>query len=288
MKNIKKNWAIALVLSLTLAASSLASPVTAYADTSITASAIVKAPLENGKLLVTVNDMEIALTISAETLVISNKTGQPASLEDLKANDRIFAYYSAAMTKSLPAQSHAIAIVTEVEKDKSHAQLFTVKEIISRNAGEVRALNQEGDLVVSITKETPFSPFKTKQMVSLDDITVGTQLFIWYDVVALSYPGQTGATKAVLVGQSMVPLRTVAEELGFKVTWNATDRSVSLDDGTVKTTIHIGNDSYFKASSQAIGLTRAISLGAAPVIVDGRTYVPAALFDLLSGDYKGI
>ena len=358
MKNTKKNWAIAMALSLTLGVSSLVAPLTAYADTSTAAApvseapvliseapalismpqnlvnylqgdAIVKTPLENGQLFVTVNDMDVVLNISDETLAISTKTGLPASLKDLKANDRIFVYYSAAMTRSLPPQSHAIAIVTEVEKDKSHAQLFTVKEVISQKAGEVRALNKEGDLIVTFTKDISLTPFKTKQMTSLEDITVGTQLFIWYDIVAMSYPGQTGATKAVLIGQEegfgpravytpwtgldavivkinniaitlgdkklmdqngllMLPLSTVAQNLGFKVTWNSKDRSILLDDGTVKTTIVIGEDSYFKASSKAIGLTQSFNLGVAPTIINGRTYVPASLFNLLYSDSKAV
>jgi len=173
------------------------------------------------------------------------------------------------------------------------------------------------------------TPFKTKQMTSIEDITVGTQLFIWYDIVAMSYPGQTGATKAVLIGQEegngpravytpwagldtvtvkinnvaipfgdkkimdqnghlMVPLNTVAQKLGFKLTWNSKERSILMDDGTVKTTIVIGEDSYFKASSKAIGLTQAFNLGAAPTIVSGRTYVPASLFNLLYSDSEAV
>ncbi|NTV90010.1 MAG: copper amine oxidase N-terminal domain-containing protein [Clostridiales bacterium] len=342
MKTLKKGLAIALALSFTLVAVTAATPTAAYADADAAAAAspsyvsnqlkgtaVVKEPLSDGQLLVTVNDMEVELNISDETLVIDSKTSLPASLEDLKVNDTIFVCYSAAMTRSLPPQSHAIAIVTQVEKDKSHAELFTVREIISRNDSEVRALNKEGDLIVSFSKETALSPYKTKQIVTNADIQVGTQLFIWYDIVAMSYPGQTGATKAVLVGQEegmgvravytpmsgvdavkvtiqgkdvqlggknpadmngllMLPLRSVAEGLGFKVTWNAADKSILLDDGAVKTTIYIGEDSYFKASSKAIGLTQSFSLGAAPTLVGNSTYVPAAIFNLLYRDNDAV
>ena len=302
MKAQKKGLAFALILSLTLVVASVATPITAFADAfgieapsisdQLKGNAIVKVPLIDDQLLVTVNEMDLVLNISEETLVIDSKTGLPTSLNTLKVDDTIFVYYSAAMMKSLPPQSHAIAIVTQVEKNKSHAELFTVKEIISEKDGEIRALNKEGDLIVAFLKEISLTPFKTKQIVTLDDIKIGTQLFIWYEIVALSYPGQTAATKAVLVGQEegtgvravytpmagadavtvtiqnkaiqlggknlldqngflMLPLRAVAEGLGFQVTWNGEERSVLLDDGVVKTTIFIGEDSYFKASSQA-------------------------------------
>ena len=66
----------------------------------------------------------------------------------------------------------------------------------------------------------------------------------------------------------MLPLRAVAEDIGFKVTWNGVDRSILLDNGTVKTTLYIGEDRYFKASSQAIGLTQNFHLGAAPTFIE--------------------
>lgn len=351
MKALKKGLAFALALSFTLVAATVANPATAFAETSrfdtlsgqktdsatppsflssqLKGDAIVKAPLENDQLLVNVNNMDVALNISEKTLVIDSKTGLPASLKELKAGDAIFAYYSAAMTRSLPPQSHAIAIVTQVEKDKSHSEFFTVKEIISRDDGEVRALNKEGDLIVTFSKDNSLVPYKTKQIVTLDDIHVGTQLFVWYDIVALSYPGQTAATKSVLVGQEeglgvravytpmagvdavtitikdqaiqldgktlmdqngllMIPLRTVTKGLGFKVVWNGVDQSILLDNDTVKTTLYIGNDNYFNASCQAIGLTQNFNIGAAPMLIDNRTYVPAALFNLLYSDNEAV
>jgi len=344
MKSQKKRITFALVLSLTLAMSTVSTTITAFAETNaiepimslepvmpilspvissqLRGNAIVKAPLVNDQLLVYVNEMDVSLNISEETLVIDSKTGLPASLAELKADDTVFIYYSAAMTRSLPPQSNAIAIVTQVEMNKSHAELFTVKEIISRNDNEVRALNKDGDLIVTFLKETSITPFKTKQIVSIDDIQVGTRLFIWYEIVAMSYPGQTGAIKTVFVDQNeglsvravytpmagvdavkmtimekainlggkkpadqngllMVPLRSTAVGLGFTVSWNGEDQSILLDDGTVKTTLYIGNDSYFKASSKAIGLTQSFQLGAAPILIDGSTYVPAALYNLL-------
>ena len=335
----KKRPGLAWVLSFILTVATIVTPATVYANTPgipnpIQASfpadvsnqhkgnAIVKAPLDDDRLLVSVNGMDVALNVSEETLAIDSKTGLPASIKDLKINDAIFVYYSRAMTKSIPPQSRAIAIVTRVESDKSHAELFTVREIISRADSDVRALNKEGDLIVTFQKGISMTPYKAGQTISMEDIQVGTQLFIWYEIVAMSYPGQTGATKAVLVGQEeglgaravytpmagvdaaavaiegkaiqlngkklmdqqgllMLPLRAVAEGLGFKVTWQGEDRSILLDDGIVKTTLFIGQDSYFKASSQAIGLTQSFPLGAAPVLIDSSTYVPASLFNFL-------
>lgn len=71
-----------------------------YVSDQLKGNAIVKAPFDNDQLLVTVNDMDVALNISEETLIIDSKSSLPASLQDLKVNDAIFVYYSAAMTRS--------------------------------------------------------------------------------------------------------------------------------------------------------------------------------------------
>lgn len=301
MKTIKTSSAFAFVLSLTIILTTLATSIAAFAQApeeenpafisapsysnQLQGEATVKQPFKDGQLLVEVDGMDIALIISEKTLIIDSKTGLPASLENLKASDKIFVYYSAAMTRSLPPQSQAIAIVTQIQENTSHAELFTVGEIISREDGQVRALNQEGSLIVTFLEENPLTPFKTKQIVTIEDIQAGTQLFIWYEIVLMSYPGQTAALKAVLVGQEdipMVPLRSVAEGLGFTVVWNGKEQSIFLDNGIVKTTLYIGQDSYFKASSQAIGLTQNHRLGRAPVLIENKTYVPASLFDFLN------
>lgn len=82
-------------------------------------------------------------------------------------------------------------------------------------------------------------------------------------------------------GNVMVPLRKTAEALGFKVTWQAEGGKIELDNGSVKTELEVGFDNYYKASSQAIGLTKPVQYGTAPMIIDGTVYVPAQLFSLL-------
>ena len=93
----------------------------------------------------------------------------------------------------------------------------------------------------------------------------------------------TGTPVFVRNGNVMVPVRKVGEALGYTVTWNgANPYEVKLDDGVTKTTVTIGEDSYYMASSQAVGLTQAKPLGTSPMLVDGYTYVPVAMFHVLN------
>lgn len=84
----------------------------------------------------------------------------------------------------------------------------------------------------------------------------------------------------------MVPLRAVAEKLGFAVAW---------DNGTVTVTgtqryveLTIGVDQYFAAPTQE-GMAGAslFSLGCAPTLINDATYVPVGLFDALLGCKEG-
>lgn len=83
----------------------------------------------------------------------------------------------------------------------------------------------------------------------------------------------------------MVPLREICEKLGFTVTWNK-DKTVTLDDGTMHSTITIGEDAYIASTSipGAIGTTAPFILGAAPVIIKDSAYVPLGLFRVLLGN----
>lgn len=82
-------------------------------------------------------------------------------------------------------------------------------------------------------------------------------------------------------GVIMVPVRKTAEALGFTVTWDGEHKGVKLDNGEVNTIIYIGTDSYYMASSTAIGMSAPESLGAAPVLKDSVSYAPAGLFGVL-------
>lgn len=69
-------------------------------------------------------------------------------------------------------------------------------------------------------------------------------------------------------GVTMVPLRHVAEKIGFTIQWNGDTMTAELNKGANWTSVTIGKDAYFFARMAPQ------PLGAAPVIVDSLTYVP--------------
>ena len=93
----------------------------------------------------------------------------------------------------------------------------------------------------------------------------------------------TGADVCVIV-----PLREVAEKLGFTITWNG-DNTIGIDDGTMHSVITVGKDLYQVTTSieDMDGMSAPFSLGVAPYVADGTTYVPLKLFDALLGNQEG-
>lgn len=86
----------------------------------------------------------------------------------------------------------------------------------------------------------------------------------------------------------MVPLRAVAEKLGFTVTWNG-DGSILLDNGVMHSVVVVGRDLYQVTTSnpELVGMSAPFSLGVPPYVVNGATYVPLGLFDALLGSRQG-
>ncbi len=84
----------------------------------------------------------------------------------------------------------------------------------------------------------------------------------------------------------MVPLRVLAEKLGFTVVWENGVVTVTGPERYVQLTI--GKDEYFAAPTQE-GMMGAslFSLGCAPYVTDGCTYVPVEFFDALLGCKEG-
>ncbi len=99
----------------------------------------------------------------------------------------------------------------------------------------------------------------------------------------ISVNGESIAARACV----MVPLRAVAEPLGYTVTWD--NGRVLVDDGTLHATVTIGVDRYVLTTSREdlVGMSAPFSLGAAPYVVDGVTYVPLGLFQARLGNREG-
>ncbi|WP_181592623.1 copper amine oxidase N-terminal domain-containing protein [Paenibacillus sp. YN15] len=78
-------------------------------------------------------------------------------------------------------------------------------------------------------------------------------------------------------GETMLPLRAVAEAMGFELQWNPETYSVDLAKAELFTTVKTGENQY--------GVDKMLKeLEAAPALVDSKLYVPSSFFgDILRG-----
>lgn len=86
----------------------------------------------------------------------------------------------------------------------------------------------------------------------------------------------------------LVPLRETAEQLGFKVSYNK--GTILVDDGIMHTNLTIGENTYQVVTSNPdlVGMSAPFSLSIAPVMTNGKTYVPIELFVPLTGNDSSI
>lgn len=83
-------------------------------------------------------------------------------------------------------------------------------------------------------------------------------------------------------GKLMLPLRPIAEAMGFKVTWDPSTYSATLNNGEIQSVVQVGFDSYNYSSVKAIGMSAPFSAGAAPRLIDGVVYVPVDYFGMFA------
>lgn len=263
----------------------------------------------------TADGKTIVLNLGENTWFVDNATGKVTRWIDVDRQNKVLqkgtemlVFYGAAMTASEPPQVAAEAIVANRVKG-SMPHLLTAENVTMNPDGSITLLGNNGGSLVTVSAEAPISSADTEKTVRNTDIRMGTELLAWYDIEAESDPTQAGAEKVVLLpgkdreliiiangdtaigtakvenGVVMIPLRLVAETLGFTVTWDGEARSVHLTNGTVQTTVTLGEDAYYKATAipGAVGLTASFPLGAPSYEVDGRSWAPAELMNLLLG-----
>lgn len=225
----------------------------------------------------------------------------------------LYVYHSPAMTFSLPPQTSGYVFVGNVPADAQCPIYHVVEDVTANDDGSITVTTDQGSLLLTITKDASVLPYRTKQILTLDSIQVGTRLMAWYDIVLQSYPGQASTDTVLVLPEQinaptagkivcgdvaltesyridgevkMVPVRAVAEALGLSVSYQKEngERSVTVESDTFAVHLTEGVDSVYGVTKleDAVGMTAPQSYGAAPYIeVPGTTWAPVDLFEML-------
>lgn len=126
-----------------------------------------------------VNNDEVLLNISEETIFIDATSGLPVAIKDIDLNADIYAYTGQSMTFSLPPMTNAKAIVVNVPEDIKVPNYIKVESIKKNNDGSITVISDDGALEATLDSETNVFPYLTRNIVTIDDIKVGSNLLIW-------------------------------------------------------------------------------------------------------------
>lgn len=178
------------------------------------------------QITVTLSDKsEMVFNVSGSTLFLSAKDGSNLALKDLAAGMTFTAFHSAATTRSLPPQSALHTMIVAKSSNEDFAHDFTVQTVESGSNG-LSLLNDKGDTILHMAGASVYTLGETGLVAAnASDIKAGAQLIAWYDVVAMSYPGQANPSKVLVLsfggGSSpSIPPKTgdaVSDTLAFSV-----------------------------------------------------------------------
>lgn len=128
--------------------------------------------------------------VTDKTLLLDGKDGDIKSDRALRTGRKVTAYYSSRMTRSYPPQAEGFAIVFGKTSDKQ-GKYMHVEQVTPGEDGEsVRLLNSNRDIIVTVSKDV----YEDYQ-----NIQAGDRIIAWYNIMTMSLPGQTNASKIVVL-----------------------------------------------------------------------------------------
>lgn len=247
---------------------------------------VVKEITEDGdnlRVLVTKEDKEesLILNIGETVLIVGQEDQKILSKSHIKLDSKVSAQYhkNTPMGLSYPGFLTPNVLVLKSDEGTVFVEHFD-KELLSA----------DNELKINVSDETPI--VDTKGMPLTKEDIYERDLVVFYSIMMPSLPAQTNPSKIIVLplreemvdkneiilsnelfqledGTKMIPLREVAESLGFEVTWNGETKSIDLLKGTNWSTLTIGRNNYNFAKML-------IRLESAPIIVEAKTYVPAS------------
>lgn len=230
--------------------------------------------------------------ISEETLLVSNETMDTVHRDYLKEGMKVMAYYPSDIILPMiyPPRIPAELIAIMESEEHTSVEIYNFDENLVSKDRILEIYPNEETVIID----------REGNVLEVDDIK-NSRAVVFYKIAALSLPAKTSPEKVIVMEQSlkdmnkvridgneillnkpmymnedriMVPLRQIAESLGYEVKWNGEDKSVELTKGPHWFLVKIGQDNYNFARMM-------VQLGAAPELVDSTTYVPVDFLDLM-------
>lgn len=223
--------------------------------------------------------------IFEDVLILSEENIDILKKEDLKEGMEVSIYYekNTPMAMSLPPQLTPAVIIVRSEKNSHNIKIDTFnEELVSKDnwlklniSTDSKLMDLKGnklteedlknkDLVVFFGATTRSIPAQTNP---LGVIAIKNREVTVMDSLNISGKKHSLENKMIKEETLMIPLREVAEGLGFEVKWVDETKSVEFkkDDQTAKLTIGDNKYGYYDME---------VELDYSPKLIDSKTYVP--------------
>lgn len=132
---------------------------------------------------------EYTFNISEETAWIDSGNQKAADPTAVKEGDGLYVFHSPMATYSLPPQSTAFAVVSNIPMDVGCAQYYEVESVFKKN-GKLQIQTNNGGLTLLESENTEFSYYGSDKKVSAEDLRIGGHIMAWTSVQTTSYPAQ--------------------------------------------------------------------------------------------------
>ena len=186
-------------------------------------------------------------------------TGGTLNLDTLEDGDTVYAWVGPAMMLSMPPQATASLILGNIPADYAVPQFYEItSSTITEESAVLHVAGSSDTLTVPASAQ--LTPYLTRNIVTLADLIPGTRILVWSNsqgtpekvlVFAYGYRGYVSAAedgtvsvngqavaqkaKTTADGDTLLPIRAVAEALGMSVRWDAKQGAVvSYGDDMVK------------------------------------------------------
>lgn len=274
--------------------------VTPVYNKSVVDGSVVK--VEDTQITVKTENDEIIINVDDNTVFVKEDSSN-ISLTDIKEKSVLRVVASNAVTMSIPAQVYGyVVMVAEPETiEPAFPFYFEVEEVVVGEEG-TEITSADGMYKLVLGEDTVVTPFRTKNIVTVSDIKYGTELLVTAPTATMSIPSVLSATNIVMLeaktvtntesvyvndeevemtvvvdGVVKVPVRFVAEKLGYEVGWDGNLSQVTVGTVPMGVNFVIGENAYNKSRMTPF------ELSAAPELIESRTYVPVDFFTEVLG-----
>lgn len=282
MRKFAKIFKKVVALSMSLICAFLfmtISPTAFAAELTVTQSGIPKTMKITGKIILNDGNTirirrtdtnklydDLILNVTDQTVAIDAVSGNTVIISELKIDDIICAYTSTVMTRSIPPMTTVEAIVVNMpETGFGVPNYIEVKIIETAEDGTIKILDENQAIIATLTDSAELLAYanRSNKVLGLDSIVPGTKMFLWYDVITLSMPGQATPYKVKIMpyqysfyieanpeqlivngeeistvkierpykdenGILMLPLKKTAEAMGCDVYWNEPGTEINI------------------------------------------------------------